>query len=72
MKTYPGETITVGFDKDKCIHCGDCLAGLPAVFELGRKPWIRVDLGTEEEITNQVSKCPSGALSVTKTAKAKE
>jgi uncharacterized Fe-S cluster protein YjdI len=72
VKSYPGKTITVHFEKDKCIHCGDCLQGLPAVFELGRKPWIRTDLATDEEITEQVSKCPSGALSVEKTAKAEE
>lgn len=37
MKLYYSErhNFLVVFDPDKCIHCGRCLAGLPAVFERG-------------------------------------
>jgi uncharacterized Fe-S cluster protein YjdI len=66
MKTYTNTsgTLTVSFDKDKCIHCANCVNSLPDVFELGHKPWIKMDGASEEQITEVVGQCPSGALMV--------
>ncbi len=62
-RSYEAAGITVYFNARKCWHTGMCLRGLPAVFEVGRRPWVRADLDTPENIAAQIDKCPSGALS---------
>jgi uncharacterized Fe-S cluster protein YjdI len=61
-KAYPAPGITVWFDKTRCRHFAECVNGLNAVFQPGRKPWVRVDLGDPEEIAAVVRRCPTGAL----------
>jgi uncharacterized Fe-S cluster protein YjdI len=62
LQTYTTSAITVTFDPAVCTHGGDCLRGLPAVFDIKRKRWIRPELGSPEEVAAQVARCPSGAL----------
>jgi len=52
----------VTFDPNVCTHGGTCLRGLPAVFDLSRKRWIRSELASPDEVAAQVGRCPSGAL----------
>ena len=61
-KTYRGASVEVSFDFDLCIHVGACLLGLPAVFELGRRPWILPDEADADGVAEIVQRCPSGAL----------
>lgn len=61
-RAYRAEGITVYFDPRACWHTGDCLRGLPHVFDVRRRPWVRADLDTPERIAKQVEACPSGAL----------
>ena len=42
---------------------GDCVRGLPSVFDVGKKPWINGDGASPDKIAEQVKKYPSGALS---------
>ncbi|MFW3463170.1 (4Fe-4S)-binding protein [Streptomyces sp. 058-1L] len=39
-RSCDGEGITVSFDAHRCLHAAECVRGLPAVFEVGRKPRI--------------------------------
>lgn len=61
-KEYPAPGITIWFDKIRCRHFAECLRGLPEVFEVGRKPWVRPELGEPSEIARVVRLCPTGAL----------
>jgi uncharacterized Fe-S cluster protein YjdI len=61
-KTYEGERIDVSFDNEVCIHSGECVRGLPAVFDTKRRPWIDPDGADAEAVAAQVERCPSGAL----------
>jgi uncharacterized Fe-S cluster protein YjdI len=61
-KEYYGHDITVSFDLDVCTHSANCLRGDPAVFELGRRPWILPDAGDAEHVAEVINTCPSGAL----------
>ena len=64
LQVYEAPEITVTFDPNICRHGGDCLRGLPAVFDLARKRWIRPELAGPDAVAAQVARCPSGALQV--------
>jgi len=62
LQVYEAPGITVTFDPNVCTHGGTCLRGLPLVFDLGRKRWIRPELASPEAVAAQVGRCPSAAL----------
>lgn len=64
LQIYEGPEITVTFDPSLCVHSGICVRGLPAVFDVRRKRWVRPELAAAEEVERQVARCPSGALQV--------
>jgi uncharacterized Fe-S cluster protein YjdI/CDGSH-type Zn-finger protein len=61
-RTYRGTNVEVSFDLELCIHVAECLRGLPAVFDVERRPWIAPDEATVDEVVDVVTRCPSGAL----------
>ena len=61
-KSYATANIEVSFDSDVCIHSAECLRNLPDVFKLRRRPWIRPELATADEVADTIDRCPSGAL----------
>jgi len=63
LKEYTNGEITVVWDASKCIHAALCAGNLPSVFRPDEKPWVNIQGAESEQITNQVSQCPSGALS---------
>ena len=62
-KKYSNGEITVVWKPDLCIHSAICVRGLPEVFDNKKSPWVTPENSTTEAITQQVDKCPSGALS---------
>ena len=62
LQTYETDEVVVTFDPAVCRHTGVCVRGLPAVFDVGRRRWVRAELATAEEVIAQVACCPSGAL----------
>ena len=62
LQVYETPEITVTFAPDVCIHSGICVRGLPAVFDVKRKRWVRPELAAAADVAAQVSRCPSGAL----------
>ena len=67
LQTYETPGITVTFDPNLCQHSGVCVRGLPAVFDVKRKRWVRPELAPAEAVAAQVARCPSGALLVRST-----
>ena len=63
-KAYRGRELVVYFDPRLCIHAGECVRGLPQVFDRGAKPWIRADAADVDEVAAVVARCPTGALHV--------
>ena len=63
-KQYSNGEITVVWQSLKCIHSGNCIKNLPAVFKPKSHPLINVENATTVEIVSTVAKCPSGALSI--------
>jgi len=62
LQVYETPGITVTFDPNICIHSGNCVRGLPAVFDVSRQHWVRPELATPEQVAAQVARCPSRAL----------
>jgi uncharacterized Fe-S cluster protein YjdI len=63
-RTYEGTDVDVSFDSALCEHAAECVRGLPAVFEVGRRPWIIPDNASVDEVAEVVARCPSGALRI--------
>lgn len=62
LQVYETAEITVTFDPEKCIHSGKCVRGLPEVFDVRRKRWVRPEAASADAVEAQVRRCPSGAL----------
>jgi len=69
-KAYSNGEITVSWKPGVCIHSAKCVRGLGEVFNVNARPWINMDGSSTDRITKQVDKCPSGALSYFRNAKA--
>lgn len=63
MQEYKNPQVIVRFDPYVCIHAGECVRGLPTVFDATKEPWIDVNGAPTETIAEVVECCPSGALS---------
>ncbi len=63
-KEYTNGEITVVWQSGKCIHSGNCVKNLSAVFKPQSQPWIQLENASSAEIIAAVAKCPSGALSI--------
>ncbi len=61
-RKYTGEDIDIYYNKDICAHVGNCVRGNPAVFEVGRRPWIIADNGEADDNERVINTCPTGAL----------
>ncbi|MFK8005920.1 MAG: (4Fe-4S)-binding protein [Saprospiraceae bacterium] len=64
VKKYSNREITVVWEPSKCVHVGNCVRGLPEVFDAKAKPWVNIEGADTKSIINQVKDCPSGALSI--------
>lgn len=62
-KKYSNGEVTIIWKPASCIHSRICWNGLPEVFNPRERPWIKPDAATTQQMIDQVSKCPSGALS---------
>ncbi len=60
---YSNGEITVVWQSGLCIHSGNCVKGLPAVFQPKDRPWVKMENASTDAIAEQVNQCPSGALS---------
>ncbi len=64
LQVYETPNVTVTFDPNVCRHTGVCLRGLPSVFNIREKRWVRPELAPAAEVIAQVARCPSGALQI--------
>lgn len=63
-KEYSNGEVTILWKPEKCIHSGICVKTLPQVYDPNDRPWVKPENATSEELIDQVSKCPSGALTI--------
>ncbi|NLC65486.1 MAG: (4Fe-4S)-binding protein [Clostridium sp.] len=63
VRKYETDEIIVYWEPDICEHAGECVKGAPKVFDVERRPWIKLDEEPYTKIENVIDKCPSKALS---------
>ena len=61
-KEYATDEIVVEWEPRLCFHSQNCVRSLPPVFDDSRRPWVKVDAATADEVEAAVARCPSGAL----------
>ncbi|WP_078349097.1 (4Fe-4S)-binding protein [Mucilaginibacter pedocola] len=61
---YSNGEITILWKPKACIHSGICVKTLPQVYDPKARPWIRPENSTTRQLVDQVTQCPSGALSI--------
>jgi len=64
LQVYAGDDFEVTYDAATCTHAGECVRGLPAVFDSKASPWIQPSAAPLERIAEVVARCPSGALAI--------
>ncbi len=62
---YGNEEIEIAWKPALCSHSKQCWKNLPEVFNPKGRPWINAGAVETKKITDQIDKCPSGALSYT-------
>lgn len=65
-RDYSNKDITVHWRPDKCVHATICYVRLRKVFDPSRRPWIKMDEASTEEIIDIVNQCPTDALTYTR------
>ncbi|WP_025730430.1 (4Fe-4S)-binding protein [Atopobacter phocae] len=61
-KAYENEEVVVYWNPKICEHAGLCVGNDPETFDVNRRPWIKLDNQTGENIGKVINLCPSGAL----------
>lgn len=62
VKVYESGEITIYWRPEVCEHAGECVRGLPKVFDVKKKPWVSPQNASSEEIMSVLDRCPSKAL----------
>jgi uncharacterized Fe-S cluster protein YjdI len=61
-RTYEREELTGVWDATRCTHVAECLAALPEVFDVKRRPWVDIEGAAADQIAKAILRCPTGAL----------
>jgi uncharacterized Fe-S cluster protein YjdI len=61
-KEYATDEIVVEWEPRLCSHSRNCVHSLPQVFDESRRPWVKVDAASADQVEAAVALCPSGAL----------
>jgi uncharacterized Fe-S cluster protein YjdI/CDGSH-type Zn-finger protein len=61
-KAYGTDQIVVRWEPALCIHTGNCVRGVPAVFNPRDRPWVHAGAADADTIARVIQTCPTGAL----------
>ena len=49
--------MTVFYDRGRCLHFAECVRGLPQVFGVETRQWIRQENASAEQVAEVVRRC---------------
>ncbi|MFA4929251.1 MAG: (4Fe-4S)-binding protein [Patulibacter sp.] len=58
----------VTFEAALCEHAGECVRGLPDVFDTAKRPWIQPEHASLDALETVIGRCPSLALKFERSA----
>lgn len=61
-RTYERDELSIVWDATRCTHVAECLAALPEVFDVTRRPWVDIGAADADQIVSAIRRCPTGAL----------
>lgn len=61
-RVYRTDAIEVLWEPRWCIHTGNCVRGLPQVFDPRDRPWVHVEAASADAIAAVILTCPTAAL----------
>ena len=64
VKHFDGDSATITWDSQLCIHVAECGKAKGDLFDMSRKPWCDPNTTSNEGVLDVVNRCPSGSLSV--------
>lgn len=62
---FAGNEVDVAWNKQLCIHIGECGQATGDLFVKGRQPWCQPDQVASADVAEVCERCPSGALTYT-------
>ncbi len=62
VRRYARDGGAVTFEATLCEHAGECVRGLPEVFDTAARPWIQPQHASLDAVEAVVDRCPSLAL----------
>ena len=65
-KFYPIGDFKVVWKLQLCRLAAEYVKALPKAYNQNDKPWIKPENATEQELIDQINRCPSGALTFKK------
>jgi len=64
IKEYKCNDLIVLWEPGACSHSGKCLHGEPEVFDFDRRPWIKLDQASPEDIIKTIDKARAARLNI--------
>jgi uncharacterized Fe-S cluster protein YjdI len=62
VRRYTRDGAAVTYEVALCRHAGECVRGLPAVFDTARRPWIQPQNASIDDLERVIALCPTRAL----------
>jgi uncharacterized Fe-S cluster protein YjdI len=62
VRRYTRDGAAVTYEVALCRHAGECVRGLPAVFDTTRRPWIQPQNAPIDDLERVIARCPTRAL----------
>jgi uncharacterized Fe-S cluster protein YjdI len=62
VRRYTRDGAAVTYEVALCRHAGECVRGLPAVFDTTRRPWIQPQNASIDDLERVIALCPTRAL----------
>jgi uncharacterized Fe-S cluster protein YjdI len=61
VRRYTRDGAAVTYETALCRHAAECVRGLPEVFDTAKRPWIRPENASIDDLERVIARCPTRA-----------